>query len=179
MANTFNPHGFAPVNIDGVLADKGVILAAQVTRQGDTLYRNTSGLLTGDRSATGSNVYPIVGTQQGDIIDKDTGETKLTAETGDFVNFIPARGVVFRGQIGRSTAWTAIIPYTAKTATSCYDVAGDKGSQYIDLGASTYDEIKPLKLSHDEVTGDASAVAVSANVEFVFNPEKVEGTCPS
>lgn len=163
MANTNRPKGFKPKNIKTAETNRYVITAGETTKDGDVLYLASTGLLSGSAAAG-----PVVGVQNGAIIDETDGLVNATAVAGDIVSVWDNPNEVFVGQI---STYTLTDPYTTRATAACYDVGGSAGAQYIDAAASTYDIWKVVRPAYEE-SGVRSAVGAYAKVECRFNPGK-------
>jgi len=168
MANQDIKKGFKPKNIKSADCNEHPVTTGLATRDGDVLYRASTGLLTGTASDG-----PIVGVQNGSIYNKTTGENEDTASAGSVVLVWDDPATVFVGQI---STFTATDPYTTFTAGSCFDSAGSAGATYINAASSTDDIWRICKLSTEYNTGKQSAVGAYAKVECVFNPKEHEKT---
>lgn len=163
MANIDRPIGFRPKNIKDADSNWYTVTAAQVFELGDLVYFDSAGTL-----ALGDTGGRIAGICAGNIIDPDTGLTKATAEASDIVAVWDNPFEIF---IGQTTTFAATDPYTTASGADCFDIVTTTSAQYINAASSTYDTMKVLRLSWEEV-GRKSITGAYAKVECQINPLK-------
>ena len=167
MANKNLPQGATPRNVDGASLSRQYIATGETTKHGDTLYRNTAGLITGTEDAN----YPIVGIQNGAIIDESDGKVNATSLSGDVVMVWDDPHEEF---IIQASTFAATTPYTCRVSSACFDQGGTSGALYVDVGASTYDDWKVLRRAAEPDTGIESAIGAYAKVVAQVNPNRHE-----
>jgi len=165
MANLDRKMGFKPKNIKNADSNRYLIATSQVTRHGDVIRMGTSGLVRGTSSGT---TAPIVGIQNGAIIDETDGAVNATAVSGDIISVWDDPNEVFVAQIASHQQTDA---YVTRTTSLCFDEAGSAGAQYIDDAASSLDSFKVMRASYEE-NGARSTTGTYANVECRINPVK-------
>ena len=168
MANTDIKIGFHPKNVKTANTVRDLLTTGETTKDGDILYRASTGLLTATASSN-----KIAGVQNGAILDETDGEINATSVDGDVVMLWDDPDTVFIGQI---TEFTQTDPYTTRVSSACFDVAGSAGAQYIDAGATSLDTFKIQRLAYEYDKGSRSEVGVLAKVECTINPGKHERT---
>ena len=168
MANTDIKTGFKPLNVKDAVLYRDLLTTGETTKDGDILYRASTGLLTATASTN-----KIAGVQAGAILDESDGFINTTSVDGDMVMIYANPDEVFVGQI---TTFAQTDPYTTRVSSACFDVAGSAGAQYIDAGATTLDTFKVQRVTAEYDTGALSAVGAYAKVECTINPDKHEKT---
>lgn len=160
MANVDRANGFRPKNIKNADMNKYVITAGQVVTVGDLVYFDSAGtLVIGD---TGGRIAGIVGTE---MTEYDTGKNIATATAGDYCGVWDNPLEIF---IGQTSSFAATDPYTTASGADCFDIVTTTGAQYINAASSTYDTMKVLRLSWEEV-GRKSIAGAYAKVECQIN----------
>jgi len=156
MANNNRAMGFKPKNILGAQSNQYLITAALTPVVTDAIYVASTGLL----HTTAVKGY-FHGALASNMIDPDTGLVKTTSESGDYCSVWDDPNEIFVAQI---STFTQTDPYTTSTGSTCYDVGGSSGVQYVDAAASTYDIFKICRLASEQ-DGKQSIVGAYAKVE--------------
>ena len=167
MANTNNPKSFVPISISLDCYKREFEASASLASEdGDILYFDADGRMTDNPATTGR----IAGLQVSAIINQTTGDVRSgTTVVGDKVTVNCDPDLLFKGQ---SSVFALADPVTTAVSTTCFDVAGAAGVQYVDAGSSTYDIIRVVGLSSEDNTGKQSAIGAYAKCIFGFNPFK-------
>lgn len=165
MANTSIRTGFSVINAEKYTPAKYLLTNGATMSAGDVVYMADAG--TVDETV---NAGKLLGILASNMVNGLTGEIVTTAVStrGDFVMVYDDPNLEFTGEI---TTYAATAPITTLTSTSCYDVAGNTGLQYVNAAASTNDEVRVKRL-WNEPTGDLSAVGANAKCVFMFNSAK-------
>jgi hypothetical protein len=165
MANTNSPRGFeilSPIREEFVKTFNNV-KSGDTFKPGDPVYIDSSGYQT---STSGS----ILGIAMSTVLDTN-GEYAATGGASNNYSVVVYTdpNVIMKAQI---TTYAITAPYTCATRSACFDIAGATGVKYIDAGASSLDDIVPIKLSTEHDTGIPSVVGAYAKVECMFNPAR-------
>ena len=164
MANTNQPKGFRPLNVREAACNQYNMNSAETTKEGDLVYMNPAGAITGTYDAA----YPMVGIQAAPFTTNGIVPSTYSAVSGSVVSIWDDPNTEFIGQI---SSYAATNPVTTWTTSACFDVAGSAGAQYINASASSQDNFRILRLAAEYDTGKISAVGAYAKVVCKINPK--------
>lgn len=166
MSNTTKAIGFTVRDTEKEKPIKMLLVNSVTAKKGDVMFMASSGLI----QLTRVDTY-IAGVAASNIINGLTGDVEATSSSsrGDYMMVYADPDAIFVGQI---TTYALTDPYTTHTGSTAFDIAGTTGVQYVDAGASTYDEVIVIGPEPDygQASQPMSVVGAYAKVSFKFNP---------
>jgi len=156
MANA-TVYGFRAIEDENYHAPREwVVAGSEAIAIGDVVYLNSAGRIA--LATSTAAVCGVAGTP-----------VTASAAAGDAIKVFDHPHQKFEAMVSTGALTD---PYTHFTSTSCYDLTGATGAQYVNAAASTYDIFKCVGLSKDPVTGADSVVGTNQMKVWIVNPAK-------
>lgn len=157
MANA-TVYGFRAVeNEDYHAPREWVVAGSEAIAIGDVVYINSAGRIALATSSTAA------------VSGVAASPVTASAAAGDKIKVFDHPRQKFAAMVSTGALTD---PYTHFTSTSCYDLTGATGAQYVNAAASTYDIFKCVGLTSDPVTGEDSVVGTNQMKVWVVNHSK-------